>query len=56
MNVNLLEVEFENFLFFYCSGEIIILVYFFLLIEINNIFIICIKYYLFILIVYVGKF
>lgn len=58
MNVNLLEVEFENqkFLLFYRSGETIISVYLLSSTEINDTFITRTKYYSFTSIVHAGKF
>lgn len=58
MNVNLLEVEFENqkILLFYRSGETIISVYLLSSTEINDTFITRTKYYSFTSIVHAGKF
>lgn len=58
MNVNLLEVEFENqkFLLFYRSGETIISVYLLSSTEINDTFITRTKYYSFTSIFHAGKF
>lgn len=58
MNVNLLEVEFENqkILLFYRSGETIISVYFLSSTEINDTFITRTKYDSFTSIVHAGKF
>lgn len=56
MNVNLLEVEFENLLLFYRSGETIISVYLLSSTEINDTFITRTKYYSFTSIVHAGNF
>lgn len=58
MNVNLLEVEFENqkILLFYRSGETIISVYLLSSTEINDTFITRTKYYSFTSIVHAGNF
>lgn len=58
MNVNLLEVEFENqkILLFYRSGETIISVYLLSSTEINDTFITRTKYDSFTSIVHAGKF